>query len=176
METKQITRAQLVDMLNDIKGAKPVTIEFNTVPKMNVKDRVTKEPNQYLNDLTKYGRYNVILNFDYENSVNRQLTREDKQADFETQASWFEHVGDNRVIVERNMQLYVQCKLEKVLDQNYKRISNGLMVDENELTNFFATKSTSNNQGTDKKIIPLTIAVNNIIAVNHNKVRYEIIG
>lgn len=172
---KQITRAEMIDILNGIKGAKPVTFEFSSPPNMLAKSRINGQPNPFRGDINKVRKYNVIVNFIYENSVNRQRDREDKTADFVAGTNWGEHTGDNRIIIENKDKQYVQCKLERVLDTHYEKISNGAMVDDAALSEFFSDRKASAGQGVDDEILVIRILADNITAFTHNKERYEII-
>jgi hypothetical protein len=172
---KQITRIEMIEILNGIKGAKPVTFEFSSPPNMLAKSRVTGEPNPFRNDISKVRRYNTIVNFIYENSVNRQRDREDKTANFVAGTNWGEHVGDNRVVIENKDKFYIQCKLEKVIEQHYQKISNGALVNDEALAEFFSDRKGSEGQGLDKEVMCIRILADNITAFTHNKERYEII-
>jgi len=173
---KQITRAEMIKLLNDIRGAKPITFEFASAPNMLAKSKIDGTPNPFRNDINKVRKYNVIVNFIYENSVNRQRDREGKDADFTAgQLPFGRHTGDNRVVITNKGCDYIQCKLEKVVEQHYEKISTGALVDDAQLADFFSTKKASEGQGTDKAIIVMTILTDNVTAFTHNKERYEII-
>jgi len=178
MKTQEITRDQMIEILNAIKGCKPVTIEFASPPKMLTKSKVDKSPNPYRDDVLKVRRYNGMVNFEYENSVNNQREREGGEKDFKVgQASYGTHVGDNRIIVEHEdgIRKYVQFKLENVIEQHYEKISDGSLIDTQSLSDFFSDRPANKGQGVEKSIKIQRILATNIKAFVHNKVRYEII-
>lgn len=179
MKTQEISREQMIDILNAIKGCRAITIEFASAPKMLVKSKIDKTPNPFKNDITKVRRYNGMVNFEYENSVNNQREREGGEKNFKVgQASYGNHVGDNRIVVEHDdgIRKYIQFKLERVIEQHYEKISDGSLVDNQALADFFSDRPVNKGQGVDKSIKIQRILWTNITAFVHNKTRYEIIA
>ena len=170
-----ITRPEMIKILNSIKGAKPITFEFDSPPTMRATSKEDGKSNPYKNDITKKRRYNCMINFDYGNSVNRQRAREYKEENFKAGETWGGHTGDNRVLIDHNGHLYVQCKLERVVEQHFEKISTGAMVDPAALAEFFSDRSASNGQGVERTIKVIRIKATNITAFTHNKIRYEIV-
>ena len=173
----QITRQELVSMLKAIKGARAATFVYESAPKMLVKSKIDKVANPFRDDVIKHRVHNVMLNFDYTNSVNRQRAREGKEdaGEFVAQAGWGEHTGDNRIIVELHGREYIQVKLQKVIKTEYRQISNGSMIDAATLSEFFSTRKPSSNQGVDRAVDVLKIKVDNVLEFRHAGEVYEII-
>ncbi len=66
-------------------------------------------------------------------------------------------------------------KLQKVIAEEFIKISDGSTVAKTELVNFLPVKSNSSNQGTDRKVLTMTIKVDNIIEMRHGGEVYKII-
>mgnify|MGYP000944913745 CR=1 FL=1 len=81
--TKKITKNQLVEMLiNWNFGAQPVSIQYITEPKLN------KEGKQIFGNVTNFANVGGMVGYCYENSVNNQLEREQKEKDFVSKPLW----------------------------------------------------------------------------------------
>src|SRR4051812_25564019 len=80
---ENITLQQLQSMLQTSKGAKIVTLVTITEPDLKKGEGENYNP-FYLN-CVKVSRINGIVNFHYSNSVNNQLKRENKEANFTPQ-------------------------------------------------------------------------------------------
>lgn len=79
-----VTREELAALLYEVKGAKPVTIVARTSPSL------VGGKNCPYRGATKLSRVNGIINFSYENAVNRELQRSAEEGEvidyFEPQA------------------------------------------------------------------------------------------
>jgi hypothetical protein len=179
---KILTRSQLFDLITEISasGASAVSLVMNTVPDIKKKNRITKgtTPSEYF-DIRKVSYVNGFLNFDYQNSVNRQLEREGQEADFKVQSAWFEHVtGDARPIVRQkadHSKIYVQVKCERVLDAKYI-LPNGDEVDSATLADYLPLPSKPKNQGTEKPIITFTVSLDNVTSFTAKGETYTVAG
>lgn len=174
----RVTTGQLVDLLASIKGATVVTLKLQTTPKMNKRSREAdsdgvKRDNPFYGDVAKRSEYNVFLNFVYENSVNRQRGREDKEQDFHAQETWGEHVTNSLIL--HNDQYYLQCKLEKSLSTEYVVMSTKGIVSEEELKEYLPPRSENKSQGTDKEILNIRPKVTNIKEMVFNRTRYIVV-
>ncbi len=167
---KKMTRQQTIQFIMDLKGAKPATIVTETRPKMNKFARTpdvngNRVSNPFLDKVVKRTRMNVFLNFNYENSVNNQRDREQKEKTFESQQrSWGEHVSPS-LIVHRG-EHYLQYKLQKRYEAEYIDTDTGERITLDQLTDYMPPRSASRTQGVDKQIIVLTTKVNNLIELN----------
>jgi hypothetical protein len=165
---KRINRNEVANFFNAIKGCTAVTIEFQSVDskvrKTSRQDRTIRNP--FEGNIEKWRKYNGMVNFDYENSVNRQRGREGVEGEFKTASrSWGGHTGDNRVLIEKDGNFYIQLKLEKVVDQKYVRVDNGREIPQAELVDFLpAPRPSASRQGVERQVKPLSIAIANMIA------------
>lgn len=141
---KAINHTTLLSLLAQVKGATFATIIAETVPKL-------KKTGNTLGHVRKVSRVNVCLGFQYENAVNRQLGREDQEADFQAAPrQWGTKVTP--MIVEHKDKFYIETKVEKSLDSQYidedgKEIPFALVEP------FLPAKRKSTRQGTDKEIL-----------------------
>lgn len=92
------------------KNAQFVHFKAVTEPKMK------KKNNPFANrDVKKVAHVYGIVNFRYENSVNNQRERENKEANFESAPrKWGKHV-DGLPFIEHKGRQYLEVKREKVL-------------------------------------------------------------
>ena len=77
MQVEPIKIEEFEQRLLDVKGAKVVTIIGRTVPDMR------KTGNPYVGRVRKVSRCNGMINWIYQNAVNNQRLRENKEPDFE---------------------------------------------------------------------------------------------
>lgn len=158
---------QVMVFLRGIKAATPATIVIRTEPKMNKfgRTRTTtgeKVPNPWLGRVYKLSKYQVFLNFDYEKSVNRQLAREDKEPEFKAaERTW--GVKDGRCLVFYEGVWYLNCKLERKLDVEFRGVDDDALIDVSELGEFLPPVSHSVSQGTDKEVINLNPKLSNLV-------------
>lgn len=79
----KISKDQLLEMIaNWNYGAQPASIQYVTSPKIN------KAGKQLFGNIIKVANVGCILGFNYENSVNNQLERENKETDFQSKPIW----------------------------------------------------------------------------------------
>ena len=99
-ETMQtITHEELKDKLASLKASTAVAIETETEPKMLKKNRNTGEANPFSYGVIKIGTMAGLIGCHYENSVNNQLGREDKELLFEAKNRKWGTLMDNKVLV-----------------------------------------------------------------------------
>jgi len=170
MATKKLVKAVFTQYLINLKGANPATIVTETIPKMNKFARTEdangdKQPNPFFERLVKRTRMNVMLNVNYENSVNRQLGREGHTATFESQQrAWGVHVSPS--VISHNEQFYLQYKLQKKYESEFIDTRTGKEIQLNQLLDFMPPRSKSKTQGTEKPIIINTTKISNITSMN----------
>ncbi len=166
---KIITRTALIALLMEIKGATFATLTLSTDPRMK------KTGNAMAGLVRKVAIHNVTLNANYENSVNRQLGREDKKADFKAQErAWGVHLSP--AVVEHKGVLYVHSKLEKTLETMYVSTLDNKPVDVAEIAAFLPVKAENKTQGTEKEIMVFSPKVENIVAITVKGENYQVVG
>lgn len=165
---KKITRQQFWDLLLTLKGATFATLTLSTEP-----SNMRKGGNPFAGLVRKVAVHNVCLNYSYENVVNNQRKREDKDADFKAGQTWGEHVSP--CCIELDTKRYVQAKLQKSLSTTFVNQIDGSIINEAELAPYMREKTPNTNQGVDKEIINIRPKLENIIAANILGESYEIV-
>lgn len=115
----KITKEELIEKINGIKGNTFVSLDIKSEPRMR------KTDNPYMG-AEKIVRLSGAINFDYGNSVNSQLVREGKEADFKPkprkwgvrEGNWITHKGNHYLNVKvqdssEPIYLYNDVKIEK---------------------------------------------------------------
>lgn len=118
--------------------------------------------------VTKLVEYNMLLNANYQNMVNNQRIREEKDANFVSKPNWFEKVNDgfNGSIVAKKSDttckyLFFACNNAKV----GKYFVNGVEATKEQLETIKAFKpktSKAVNQGLEKDVVVRTIKMEGI--------------
>lgn len=171
---KTITKDELLEKIRNIRGASFITFISETDPRMVKKHRITKEPNPFLGAV-KVSRINAIVNFTYENSVNNQRRREDKETDFEAQErKWGSHEESNHVgcIVEHKGKKYISVKPEKVLENYFKL--NDKKIDKID-PGYLPVKKPQLQQGLEKEVIYRNYSIDSIKAIRISGEDYIVI-
>ena len=185
-EEKRVSRKELTELLLNYNRCTPVTIVANTEVKMNKKKKFVLKENEYVyeNDkpmsVTEENPYlgsrcrkaiNGIINFDYQNAVNRQLVREGKESEFEvSERKWGTHV--TKAIIEYKEKYYVQIRVGQTHSYDY-RTSDGTEIEYSKLKEFITPKKKSDNQGTDKEIVIRDIKLDESVeSITLDKVKY----
>jgi hypothetical protein len=159
-----ITLKKLIEIISSKKRAQIITIKTLTKPK--TKDNV---------DLVKESTVNGVINFNYQNSVNLQLKRENKNFTFVSkERKWGEHIPGTPFIKhtkDGNEKYYIQIKVEKTNTPTY--FLNGNIINESEAEKHLY-KNITFNQGTDKPIIVRNYELNKIKQISINNEIYNI--
>lgn len=87
MTTLNVTLDQFLTAFSG-KGTKFATMLTVTRPKLNKKNRDTKEPCPFAMGVERRALRNVQIGANYQNSVNNQRQREDNETEFNAQALW----------------------------------------------------------------------------------------
>ena len=166
-ETPTLTADELLAELAINTGARIVTITTRTDP------RLRKTGNPYAGNVVKVQALNGVLNYDYEASVNRQRSREDKPEGFKAEArQWGQRVAGTP-IVEHKGKSYLSVKVERCLWRRFETIDTGEMIDPTMLDPFMPAKSASR-QGVEREVIERTISLDSIVSVRMNGQTYRL--
>ena len=141
---KAITQAELVLLLETVKGATFATLVTETDPKL-------KKTGNPFGEVRKVSRVNVTLGFQYENAVNRQREREGSEPDFEAAPrQWGRKISP--MFVEHKGELYLETKVERSIETKYLD-SLDREIPAEALKPFLPSRSESSRQETEKEII-----------------------
>jgi hypothetical protein len=171
---QQISKQELFSILSEIDGNKPLFVSIVA----EVDARLKKTNNTYAKEkVTKINKYSGIINYNYQNSVNYQRLREDKIADFRTQATYASKINDeyNGCLAthDKTGQIYLVFKEQSSQKPTYK--INGKEVDfdtENYLKQFRIEKRTAVSQDVEKQVEHRNIKLENIKSLVLNNVEY----
>lgn len=107
---KTISKSELIERINEVKGTTIVSIDVVTEPRMR------KTDNPYLGAM-KTVSLSGVINFDYENTVNKQLQREGKEPEFKAQErAWGVHEGN---WITHKGEYYMQVKVQGASEPVY---------------------------------------------------------
>lgn len=156
-EIVNVTEAELVEILRNVKGPTPATVVAESVVKMN------KKGNPYHNLVTKKQESNVFINFNYANSVNKRLVKEGKEADFVPS----ERVWGSRItgtpLVEHKGAYYVEAGF---LTKNAPKVSytyDNKEVEKELFEDFLPKSSSSSRQGLEEEVVMRTFKVESVL-------------
>lgn len=159
---KTLTQQELVNTVKAIKGATFVTIETETLPKV-IKGA---------SPLVKRSRVNGVINFIYENSVNKQREREGSEKDFEAAPrTWGEH--ETAAIVTHKDKNYLQLKVEKSQEPEY--FSGGERLQKAVAEQILYQSKSSSRQGVEKEVIVRTYKIESIRKITINGETYDVV-
>lgn len=168
---KQVRMGDLVDDLKDIRGAKFASLVLATEPKLK------KTGNPY-RGVTAISQVNVQLNYDYENAVNNQRTREGNNADFESGSTWYVPLlredGTYTPFGQHkdNGDLYVRARLLQNIGETEYYDEEGNQIPIESLQPFMPVKKPSDRHGTEKEIHARTYKLSSVQAVTVDHTLY----
>ena len=157
-------KAQIVaDLIND--GGKATFAKVTAI----VEQKMLKRGNPLASaEITKKVTYNMLLNANYQNMVNKQRERENKEANFVSKPNWFEKVNDgfNGSIVAKKsdttcLYLFFACNNA----ETHTYYVNGHVATQQEIEIIKQHKQTQAkavNQGLENDIIVRTIKIEGI--------------
>ena len=174
MSNQTITRAELISIIEmrSRSGCFAVTIDAKTMPKMR------KTNNPYFGKVFKVSRVNGMLNWIYQNAVNRQRTREGNEADFEVKPRHWgtrtPHTPFVTHVKDDVQKLYLELKVERSLEHSYVDDA-GNLFDKAKIAEFLpATKDEGQAQGLDKAVILRDYDIENVTAIAVDGITYQI--
>lgn len=162
-----ITLQQFANIVLERKGAQIVTLTTATEPRL-------KRSNPF-GPITKISVVNGVINFNYQNAVNKQREREDKETDFVSQPrTWGQKIA-HTPFIEHNGKYYLTIKVEKTQSPTYVD-SNGHEINVSDLIPHMYAQSESSRQDVEKEIITRDYCMSNVTMVTMNSVTYQIVN
>ena len=170
--TVKITRNQLIEMLRNWNfGAQPVSIQYITEPKL------TKDGKARFGNVTKIANVGAMVGYCYENSVNNQLEREEKEREFIAKQLWNGKGKRLSLALTTHVEkgtFYLTYKAQQTFKSfHFDSALNFIPVAM--LKPFFPQSDPAKYQGTETAIYHREIAVENIRRFKMKKVTYELI-
>jgi hypothetical protein len=162
---KQITKAELIKMIDETKGATFVSVDIESDPRMK------KAYNPYMGAV-KLVTLSGAINFDYENAVNNQLQREGKEADFTSKPrSWGIHEGN---WITHKGQHYLTVKVQSNSEPVY--MLDGKVISTDEVKPYLPESSKPHTQAAlDKEVVVRDIKIESIKKLRMAGEEFEII-
>lgn len=168
---------ELVELLMNLKGSKPVTIVTETKPQM----RKTGNP---FNEAVKVSRVNGIINWVYQNSVNAQRLRENQPIDNTGEVEHFtpkprkwgvrltKENGQVAPLVEHKGRHYLELKVERSLGHEYQM--GDRTIDPKEIAPFLPVRKEGERQMVDSPVILRDYAIESIRQITMNGETYVV--
>lgn len=173
IEHAKITKVELVARIVGMRGTSFATLITETEPTMN------KTGNRFNGKIRKISKIaGIIGNWSYRNSVNNQLEREEKVADFEPHyRTWGNRISGSG-IVEHKGQLYIEVKIEGITEEPRYEWNDGTQLTESEFSELkqWIKKSSapSTQDGIEKKIILRDYKLDSIKIIHAFGKKFEI--
>ena len=170
--TIKITKREFIEMLKNWNfGAQPVSLQYVTEPKLN------KEGKNRFGSVTKIANVGGMVGYVYENSVNNQLEREEKEREFKAQPLWN---GKGKRIstalsthVEKET-FYLTYKAQKTFKSFHFDTALNL-IPIALLKPYFPQSDPAKYQGTEKAVYHREISIDNVRRFKFKKTTYELI-
>jgi hypothetical protein len=158
IQNQAITVAELEAILASRKGATIATIVAETEPTM-------KKTNNPFVGATKISRVNGMINWHYENAVNKQREKEGhEEVFFSAPRQWGERIkredGTLTPLVRHKGKAYLELKVQNSLGYEYRH--NGAVVPAEMINPFLPQKKEGARQEVEKIIVLRDYALENI--------------
>ena len=157
--TRNVTRQELVEEIKKVITCSAVSIDVETEVKMN------KTGNPYFG-ATKRNTVAGLIGFDYENSVNNQLGREEKALDFiQQQHKWARPTDSRNLLTNQDeTKLYLRLKVQSAGEPTF--YFKGDIINKALLTPFMPEHRKPHTQDNlDKEVVVRTYGITNIISM-----------
>lgn len=159
---KTLTKSELLNLLNTIKGATFISMETNIVPKL-------KANNPFIG-IKKVSKVSGVIGFNYSNSVNNQRAKEGVEPDFKPEArKWGERIS-NTPLVKHKDKFYLELKVQ---NSNSDYFLDGKRVNPEEIKPWYYNKSSR--QELDNEVILRDYSLDNIKRIKINKEEYSVV-
>jgi len=168
----EMSAQEFVNMLIERHGATALTLHSTTDQKSKLRAAFLRENGPVF----KQSRTNGMINYRYEDSVNRQRVREGKEADFEvSERTWGERVPFTPFVTHHG-RLYVTMKVQSAKTPKYV---DGPGEDANEIdkpaAEHWYARSNSSRQDVDDEIIHREFRIDHLTAVTMQSQTFKIV-
>lgn len=163
-----VSRQELVETIKTVKTSSAVSILAETEVDAN------KTGNPF-HGATKVNTMAGLIGFDYSNSVNNELGREDKPMDFRAQSHKWAVPTDSRNLVTNKdaTKLYLRMKVQSSGTPRY--FLDGEEISQEAIAPFLKEHKTPHTQDNlDKEIVVRMIKVENILSMKILKEEYRV--
>jgi hypothetical protein len=165
--TKAITSSELIVILNEVKKGTFANILIETNVRMN------KKNNPYFGLITKKTEIKILLGSNYENRVNNNLDKENKETDFVAESCKVGgHVSECVLYNENTNLFYLQYEYFKEIKPKVEYYYNDNLIELEKFIDFVPEKKSANQKGLLKKVNSITVKIENIKEISLNKIKY----
>jgi hypothetical protein len=170
-QTLRITRTDMVSVFNNVEKPTFVNLVTNTIVRMN------KKGNPYHDQVIKHLSSNFYIGSTYEDRVNNNRLKEDKENDFVSSIpSGKRHISKCILIdTKTETKFYLMCEWFK---RSYPKVSYKFQndsIDKVLFEDYIVKRTESVKQDLDKKVNIVTYGMESIKEVRLNKTRYILI-
>ena len=137
---------------------------------------MNKTGNPYHNKITKKSIQNVMIGTTYENRVNNNLEREEKERNFEVSENKVgEHLSKVVLYNDNTKKYYLQYERFNEVKPTVEYIFEGNEIEKKLFENFMIKSNNYSNQGTDRTVNILSVTLNNIKQITLNGQKYKVV-
>jgi hypothetical protein len=168
----KMSHAEMIEMLKNWNhGAQPASAQYVTEPKL------TPEGKAKFGTITRIANVGIMVGYVYENSVNNQLEREQKERDFIAQSLW--NGKGKRISTALSTHIekgtfYLTYKAQQTfralhLDSNLNIIPNRIAEA------YFPKSDPAKGQGTEKAVYHRELSIENLRRLKFKKTTYVVV-
>lgn len=189
----QVSRTEMKNILSEVNTPQFISFESKTPQKMNkwldywlmVEGSKKKNPNPTPNPYLESGIINqqvkidIVIGFDYENSVNGRREKEGKETDFESgqgREVWFEMISKSLVTDKKTgMKFYLRYQFtDRSHTKENTYIHNENPIEKQLFQDYLVKKNTDSysNQGLDNTLNFQVCDLKNIVSITMNHFKY----
>ena len=160
---------ELVQILSNIEKPTFCNIVTETVPKMR------KTNNPFFGRIVKLNETRILIGTNYENRVNNNLSKENKETDFVVSKNNVgEHFSKCVLFNENTQKFYLQYERFDEIKPKTTYLCDGQPIEKSQFDMFLQISNYSN-QGLDREVKILSVTVNNIKEMSLNGKKYKVI-
>lgn len=176
-QTLNITKQELITILNGIENPTFVNIVSTTNVKMN-KEKTkegNKELNPYYNKVVKLRKGNFLIGSDYEKRVNVNYTKEGGEGNFQSkESSVGVHISKCVLFNERLNKYYLSHEKFPQVKPQSEFIYEGNTIDKMFFDKWISDTKPYENQPQEKKVEWTTLTIDNIKEISLEGTKYII--
>lgn len=162
---KRITKRELIDIISNNKGCEAISIDIETHPRM-------KKIGNPFEGVIKVCSLSGLIGFNYENSVNNQLERENKERNFRAQERiWGKHY--NPYFIIHNDNFYLNIKVQFASESKYFLNGKEIKVEEI-LPYLYESKKPHTQDNLKNEIVVRTVKIDSIKRLRYKGEEYII--
>jgi hypothetical protein len=170
----QITKTELIELLNGVQSSTFVHLVTETNVKMN------KTNNPYFNKVTKKSSCNFLMGNDYEKRVNTNEIKEGLEGTFEVEEmKGKEHISKvvlRSTNIEKPIKYYLMVERFVEIKPKVEYIFEGNTIEKMLFESYMSKVSESKKQQQERKVIVNTYGIDSIKQISFGKEQYEIVG